>query len=90
LIAGFAGLLLDHADQLVDAAASLLQIVVGEFTPPLVKLPFDFVPVAFQRLLIQFHHSILCAWCRISYPRRSRAGLLSGHGEKTLQGLCQN
>src|SRR5262249_14878514 len=51
-IPSFPGLALNEADQMVDIAVKRLQIVVGQLSPFLAKLPLDLVPISLKHLLI--------------------------------------
>jgi hypothetical protein len=49
---GFAGLLLDLADKLIDVAIKRGHVVVGECTPFFPQLAFDLFPIALQDVLV--------------------------------------
>ena len=51
-LAGVAILLLEQADELVVLAACPLQVVVRQFTPPLLDLAPHFLPLAFEYIFV--------------------------------------
>jgi len=51
-VAGLARLALNRADQLIDVAAEVLQLVVRQLTPLTPQLAFNFVPIALQCLCV--------------------------------------
>jgi len=48
LLAGVAILLLEQADELIGLATRPVQVIVGEFAPPLSDLTSHFLPFAFE------------------------------------------
>ena len=49
-LAGFTGLALDDADELVDVSVREPQIVLGQLAPLLLELTSDCVPLPFEHL----------------------------------------
>src|SRR5690606_1109842 len=52
LLAAFAGLALDSADELFDVDVELFQVVLRELAPAFADLAAQFVPASFENLLI--------------------------------------